>query len=283
MNSYGPTAFMQIHNFAHLQWRLPLALAVAVHIITFILLVFPPTFFLPEHNIEEIQTINLFTVDEFQQKTQPPKPLPARQQTANTPPPKDTAQSTALEAPAPQAPPARVTSLHPRRLKKKIAKEPTPPPSPKVDTRRQKALERIQARVNQKIEDEKLKHDLSSLRDALHDSVKVTGQTQQNEPTDRQQEQSPTPSSQGTDVLLNEAKRRYFIAIQRRILDNWSLPKTQEWDNNLESIIVIYIEKTGVISKTIFEKKSKNAYFNQYVEKTVQAAAPMPPIPASLK
>jgi outer membrane biosynthesis protein TonB len=278
MNFYGQPAYPQIDSFSPIERRLPLSLAIAVHVMTFILLAFPPSFFMPDRDIPEVQTINLFTVEEFEQKTQPPKPQPARPQPAE-----DKAQSIAIEPPLAPAPPAEVISLQPRRVKKKAEKEPEPAP-PKENTLRQKALERIQARVNQKVEDQKLKHDLSRLREALHSSTKETTPEQQGDTASPvQQETSSAPPSQGTSAQITQAERSYFIAVQRKILDNWALPETQDWNNTLETIVVIYIEKNGVISKTLFEKKSKNVYFNQYVEKTIQAAAPMPPIPAVLK
>jgi len=285
MSFYGQTVYPRINAILSPdQWQLPLSLAIAVHLITFILMAFPPTFLIPDRDIPEVQTINLFTVDEFEQKIQPPSQPAARPEPAKPAPAAETAQSVAIDLPQAQTPPAEVISLRPRRVKKKAEKQPKPPAPPKEDIQRQKALERIRARVNQKTEEQKLKHDLASLRESLHSSApNDSAPAQPDSTTDTaRQEQGSAPPSRGATALLNQVQRSYYIAVQRRILDNWALPETQDWENTLEAIVVIYIEKTGVISKTLFEKKSKNVYFNQYVEKTIQAAAPMPPIPAAL-
>jgi len=285
MSFYGQVIYPRINNFFEPdQWKLPLTLAVSVHLLTFILLVFPPSFFLPDRDIPEVQTINLFTVEEFEQKTQPPS-RPVAKPKADKPTPADKpAQSIAIEPPQALAPPAEVISLRPRHIKKKIEKKPEPPAPPNEDLQRQKALERIRARLNQKAEEQKLKHDLARLRENLHTDSSESAPVPQDEPAGKtSQAQSSAPASRGASVRLNQIQRSYYIAVQRRILDNWALPETQDWENTLEAVVVIYIEKTGVISKTLFEKKSKNVYFNQYVEKTIQAAAPMPPIPSGLE
>nr|MBF0221061.1 TonB C-terminal domain-containing protein [Desulfobulbaceae bacterium] len=282
MSFSGHTAALYLNRIGPIRW-MPLLLTVGVHFLTFILLLFPPTFFIPDRDIPEIQTINLFTVEEFEQKTQTPPPPVAKPPREEPPVPQENLQSIATETPPPsQSSPAEVISLHPRRVKKKIVQEVVEPKPPlKQDIKRQNAIERIQSQVNQKKEEQQLKHNLARLRDSLHSSVKDSPQESQAE--DSNQQQPTAPASQGENARINAAERSYFIAVQRRILDNWALPKTQDWDSNLEALVIIYISKTGVISKTVFEKKSKNVYFNQYVEKTIRAAAPMPPIPSALK
>lgn len=283
MSFSGQTATLFENRIATIRW-MPFSLALAVHFFTFILVMFPPSFFLPDRDISEIQTINLFTVEEFEQKTQAAPPPLAKPRAEAPAPPKENVQSISTDAPPPsQSSPAQAISLSPRRVKKKIVQEVEPKPPLKQDIKRQNAIERIQARVNQKEEEQQLKHDLARLRDSLHSTTKETTKDSPIEDTTPKDNQSGAPSSEVTNARINAAERSYFIAVQRRILDNWALPKTQDWDSNLEALVVIYINKTGVISKTVFEKKSKNAYFNQYVEKTIQAASPMPPIPSALK
>lgn len=281
-------------NGSLLNWRLPLALAIGLHLLTFILLIFPPTFLLPDRNLDDIQTINLFTVTEFEQKTSPPPSAPRQPPTPQKvaePPPAENVKSIATETPPatqPTTAPTQAISLSPRKLKKRVAKENKPEPTPtREEMLREQALARIQARVNQVAEDQKLKHELSRLRESLHNSEQSQASPQPAQSSASQQgpsnSSSQTAQGQGASARMNEAERRYLIAVQRRILDNWALPKTQDWDANLQAIVVIFIEKNGIISKTLFEQKSNNVYFDQYVEKTIQASAPMPPIPSDSK
>lgn len=289
--SYSDQFFNTLDFSPDKRWKLPFSLAIAVHLLTLLLLVAPPTFLLPDREIQEIQTISLFTAEELQQAQKPPpakpaaaKPAPAKEPAP--PPPSQELLSTAVEPPASTALPGEMVSLHPRKIKKKIVPE---PPAPDL---RLKALERIQARVNQQREEEQIKHELSRLRDSLHT------QPQPAKPAEAAAAASPSPAAPavsslapaaggpaagGTVALFDLAMKKYLIAINRRISDNWALPDTQTWDKDLEAIMVIVVRTDGTVSKTYFEKKSKNIYFDQYVEKTIQASLPMPPFPSDLK
>lgn len=272
------------------QWKLPFGLAIAVHILTFILLIVPPSFLLPDRDIPDIQTINLFTAEELLQAQKPQPAPPAEPKVVpepvrkETPPPQELV-STAVE-PAPAAPvPGEVLSLNPRKMKKKIL------PKPQEPDLRMKALERIQARVNQQREEEQIKHELARLRDTLHtqppqdqpQKASASAPTATTAAPAAGQSAAGGPASSGTVALFDLAMKKYLIAINRRISDNWALPDTQDWDKNLEAVVVIVVRNTGIVSKTYFEKKSKNIYFDQYVEKTIQASLPMPPFPSDLK
>ena len=172
------------------------------------------------------------------------------------------------------------------------AKPEKPPEKPvaKTDEQILKSLERIQARVSQKQENQALKDKLSRLRDSLHDIATA-------KPSSTETAGQATPGTGGTDAggtaaagkgggpasMLDEALKKYYIAISRKIHSNWALPDTQNWDTNLEAIAVIVIKRDGTVVETFFEKKSDNIYFDQYVEKTIQAALPMPPFPSDLR
>ena len=73
------------------------------------------------------------------------------------------------------------------------------------------------------------------------------------------------------------------MAINRKIQEHWILPEMQKWEESLQAILVIVVRRDGVVTKRFFEKKSNNIYFDQFVEKTVEEAFPLPPFPSAIK
>ncbi len=52
---------------------------------------------------------------------------------------------------------------------------------------------------------------------------------------------------------------------------------------DLVAIVVITINKNGQIANVFFEEKSGDRVFDQFVTKTIEAASPLPAIPAAMK
>ena len=153
--------------FPENQWKLPLGLTISGHLLTFILMVMPTGFFFPQPELLEVQTINLFTAEEVRQlqpKREAPPPKIEPEVKRSEPPPKDVT-SIAVDQSERAAAPVKVVSLRPRKLKKKL----TPPvdSSNQQDEIRLKALERIQALVNKRKEDQAVKDEILRLRDSL--------------------------------------------------------------------------------------------------------------------
>lgn len=329
------------------QWKLPLILAIGLHALIFLLILFPPTFLFPRREMPEVQTINLFDAGELNQSAssgpkhpaaavtkQAPKPAPKQQEPQPKPEPKKEAppppeppkpepppepepepepvpeppKPEPLPEPIPEPvkpapePPKEVISLSPKKLKKKVKPEKVAtvkpkPDKPKADKAAAKAevkilksLERIKARVRERQANQAIADKLAHLRDTLHDIATA-------EPPLNETEGQAPPGAGGADAggisatgagggpssMLDEALKKYYIAISRKIHSHWTLPETQNWDPNLESIAVIVIRRDGSIVETFFEKKSDNSSFDQYVEKTIQSALPMPPFPSDIK
>jgi len=334
--------------------RLPLVLALGLHALGFLLILFPPTFLFPHRDLSEVQTINLFDAGELAQpagsgpkqsansltkkasppepkkEEPPPKPEPKKEEPPPEPPkpepPKPEPVPEPPKPPEPEpppkpekvipvepppkpipTPPEKAISLEPKKVKKKVAPEKLPLEKPKpevakpekakpekpvakADDKILKSLERIQAKVKEKQENQALKDKLSRLRDSLHEIATA-------KPSSSEPKGEPAPGAGGADAggvaasgrgggpssMLDEALKKYYIAISRKVHSNWALPDTQDWDSNLEAIAVIVIKRDGTVVETFFEKKSNNIYFDQYVEKTIQAALPMPPIPSDIR
>jgi outer membrane biosynthesis protein TonB len=354
------------------QWRLPLVLAIGLHLLVFLLILFPPTFLFPRRVPPDVQTINLFDAGELNQlaaagpkqatpsapkkssapkaeakpapkpapppEPEPPKPEPPKPEAIPEPPkpepvpeppkpepepepeppkPEPVPEPPKPEPPKPEPvpePPKEAISLSPKpnKVKKKLTPEkPKPEEVKKVEAPKAikladkkaaaknevkilKSLERIQAKVRERQENQAIRDKLAHLRDSLHDIATAAG------PSEPETGGQDTPDASGADTggaggvaatgtgggassMLDEALKKYYIAISRKIHSNWALPDTQDWDPNLEAIAVIVIKRDGTVVDTFFEKKSDNISFDQYVEKTLQAAQPLPPFPSDLK
>lgn len=88
-------------------------------------------------------------------------------------------------------------------------------------------------------------------------------------------------SSSGAE--LSSALKQYYAQIQGQIKEQWILPEMQTWDKSLVAILVLKIRRDGTVAKTFFDKKSANAYFDQFVLKAVRQAMPFAPFPAQMK
>ncbi len=84
-------------------------------------------------------------------------------------------------------------------------------------------------------------------------------------------------NSGGSSVIANQ----YFAKIKNHLLSYWALPVTLQ-NRTLEATVVVTINKDGRIVDMFFEKRSGERVFDQFVEKTVQAANPLAPIPAAM-
>ncbi|NOX24803.1 MAG: TonB C-terminal domain-containing protein, partial [Deltaproteobacteria bacterium] len=151
-----------------------------------------------------------------------------------------------------------------------------------------RAMARIKAKINAEKEAREIKKDISNLVKDLHHMPKAVKKTPP--------AAAPVPVAAAADnrlrgqqaqgsshAAMDKAKRQYYMAISRRIHDNWSLPEAQNWSPALEATIVIVVRRDGVVTRTFFEKKSANTYFDQYVEKTINDSTPMPAFPAAIR
>jgi tol-pal system protein YbgF len=74
----------------------------------------------------------------------------------------------------------------------------------------------------------------------------------------------------------------YYSMVWAKVKEEWTIPENLLGEKemvNLETVIVIIIERNGKIQKTWFEKKSGNAVYDQSVMRALMKAEPFPPIP----
>jgi len=91
---------------------------------------------------------------------------------------------------------------------------------------------------------------------------------------------SPTPfSASQRQSKLDE----YYSLIWAKIKASWTIPEHLLKERvDLETIIVIIIERDGKVQKSWFEKKSGNALYDQMAMRAIIKAEPLPPIPKEL-
>ncbi len=80
-----------------------------------------------------------------------------------------------------------------------------------------------------------------------------------------------------------DANKAYYAAVAVRIQENWILPDLQSWQANLEAIVCLKVQRDGKVIDIVVEKKSANAYFDQFVMKAIHDASPLPPFPEEIQ
>ena len=91
---------------------------------------------------------------------------------------------------------------------------------------------------------------------------------------------SPWGSPSGGSSALQSKLDEYYSTIWERIKKEWTLPgDLTKGKAELETIIIIVIERDGKIQKSWFEKRSGNALYDQSAMRAIKKADPLPPIP----
>jgi TonB family protein len=89
----------------------------------------------------------------------------------------------------------------------------------------------------------------------------------------------PWGSPQGSSAW-NSKLDDYYNMIWEKIKKEWTLPEDlPKGKTDLETVIIVIIERNGKIQKSWFEKKSGNALYDQMAMRAIKKAEPLPPIP----
>ncbi len=91
---------------------------------------------------------------------------------------------------------------------------------------------------------------------------------------------SPWGSSSGDSSALESKLNDYYSSIWAKIKKEWTLPgDLPKGKTDLETVIVIIVERNGKVQKSSFEKRSGNAHYDQSAMRAIKKADPLPPIP----
>lgn len=237
-------------------------IALAVHIATFGLATGLPELLDRKPILDEVVTVNLVSLPEAPApppETSAPEPV-VKPQAAKVP----VNPEAALE---PASQPVRPVSLKP--IKRKIRKT-DPEKLAAEEARRKREQERLAALARAKAEEERARKAAEDARAALAEML-------------RRQHVQSTPAvsrrSTGQRQIDSIVERNYYAALYDRIQQFWILPEMRRWDPSLETVVVVTILRDGTIAGKVVEKKSRDSFFDQYVMKTLEKAAPLPGFP----
>jgi colicin import membrane protein len=266
------------------EWKLPLNMAIGVHVLVLLGALYLPGIFKAKPKFADIYTVSIINIAE--PVTTPPPEVKPQQESPPpviTKPPKTKKMVSITETESsPEPAPVKAVSLKPLK-KKKIKKV------KKVETNtRQKDLERKKRqRLAKAIREEELLTEKARLAQEALEAERRLLQPQKTVSSRPAAAQAGVKKSTGASSAAGGSstliESQYYASIFNKLLQYWALPEYLQNDSSLLAVVVITISKDGTIVNMFFENRADNRVFNQFVTKTIEAAAPLPPIPPALK
>lgn len=265
------------------EWKLPFNIAVGFHLLLVLGVIYLPGLFDKKPKFADIYTVSLVTIAEPVEPVSQPEPssekVPIKTiQTSSVKTKKvaPIAEPVKEIAPTPQ----KAISIKPLKRKKvkKVVKKPKKTSTKKVDRRKiQKLAEALQN--EEKAEEKALlaQEELERERNLMKTPEKDASRPQKTPPALKE---SRTTSIGGSSNLI---EAQYHAAIFGRLQQFWSLPEYMQKNPDLVAVVVITISRDGQIANVFFEERSGDRVFDQFVAKTIEAASPLPAIPAAMK
>lgn len=100
---------------------------------------------------------------------------------------------------------------------------------------------------------------------------------------EREEERPTAIPSAKTSLEMESKLNEYYSLVWAKIKGAWTIPENLLKEMvDLETIIVLIIERNGKIQKCWFEKKSGNVLYDQSAMRAIKKAEPLPPIPKEL-
>ncbi len=280
------------------EWKLPLNIAVAIHVLILLGALYLPGIFKSKPKFADIYTVSIINIAE------PNTPPPAASKQETSPPPVITpptpvkAEKTApIAEPVAQekAEPVPQKSISLKPLKKKKIQEIKPAKKPnnqeEIDRKNRQRLAEAQnnrQRLAEALREEELLAERAKLaQEALEIERKLLDSQQQintspiHSVAGSGNMSSTSAAAAGSSSNLLESQ--YLAAIFNRLHQFWTPPEYLQKNPDLTAVVIVTINQNGQIANMHFESKSGDRVFDQFVNKTLEAAAPMPPIPPALK
>lgn len=283
-------------------WKLPFNLAILFHVLLLSSAIVLPKYFNTRPRFPDFTSVDLINIAEIlpAEQTSAPQSTPVK---ISKPPVTKTQKVTKVKAKkiAPIAPAQELTpqnyvtktiSIKPlkRKLKKKL---------PTIDKSSQERQKRLEAEQNRKfiarqqaleaesrqlqeeadrqraIADAESKIAANAALNALKESLRADEAT-----ANTRNEASNNRRSGGTSSAL---EAQYFASIFSHLHQYWAFPVNRSQDLQLNAVVVIEIAQDGRIKSHVFEKYSGDRVFDQFVNRALQEANPLPAIPRALK
>ena len=275
-------------------WKWPLNLAIGLHVVFFAASIVVPDLIERRPLLDNVVTVDLVSMPELA------APPPAASPAVKAPqPPKQAAPAKSVEPPpepevaevsvapkpelAPQpAAPARPISLKP--LKRKIRKARDTRLAEEKDREKRARALKQQALARKKAEQARRKKAIADARRAKQEAAQAAARARQELASMIRESgaggglASRSGSTAGRKVQ-SVVLKQYLASLYERVHSYWILPEMRRWNPSLETIVVLAIRRDGSIARMEIERKSRDQFFDQFVMKTLQSAAPMPPFP----
>lgn len=275
------------------RWTLALVLAVVVHISTFAGAMYLPSFLERKPLLEEVITVNLVSMPE--EAAPPPEPVveppqPVERNEVEPPPPEAVPIEPEISPPPPEpVVAAKPISLKPVKRKVKKAKD-TRLAEEKERVRRAEELKR-QARQKQEAERrererQRIIAQAKREQQRAEDAARRAREELASALRERQvssSSQRPSARSSGGKQVESIVMQNYYASLIQRLQSFWLLPEMRRWDTNLVAVVIITIDRNGRVINTGFEQKSKDPFYDQFVIKSINSAAPLPRFPKLIK
>lgn len=256
--------------------KIPLILTVTIHLLALILSIATP-YLLSTRNtrIPEIYTVNLYNVEE----AAPPPPPQVKVVKVAVPTPQKTAVQETLNKEVVSLSPIRqklaeeqrkkeaikrrqeIRDLEVEQVRLDLLKDQAASESAQADEDLAKAKREAAAKIAEFYRKSAEAKSISST------AANLTGYSPENS------------GGSGIDQQKLEALDRYRARLFSHISPFWQLPELQGWDENLRAVIVMQVNRDGTVLSSHFEKRSENLRFNQYAQKAIDNAQPLPPFP----
>jgi colicin import membrane protein len=282
------------------EWKLPLNVAIGLHVLVILGALYLPGIFKAKPRFADIYSVSIINIAEPTAGPPPSiKAQPVKAQAATPPPviapPKKIqkiqkaapiAEAEKKAAPVPEkVVPVAQKSISLKPLKKKKIQE----IKPQENQAREQEIERNnRQRLAEAIREEELLSEQAKLaQDALEAERKLlqpqqlSSNLQTTSSVSSGNRTSSSSAAAGSSSSLLESQ--YLAAIRNRLDQFWAPPEYLRQDPNLTAVVVITINLDGKVANMLFESKSGNRVFDQFVIKTLEAAAPMPPIPLAMR
>ena len=286
---YNDRDFFQEQREEDRQWKWPLNLAVVFHLVVFVLAMFLPDLLDRKPLLDTIVTVDLVSMPEItkapsapaKQAVEPVKSLPPRTKVSPPPPePKNPEVSVAPKAevvPESVAPPEMV-SLKPLQRKIRKAKD-----TRLVDEQAELAKKKAEQQ-RKKAEQLRRKKAIAEARRAQLEAERAAaGARRELAAAIRERGAVTTPVRSSGRRLQSPVLKQYLSSLYARVHSYWVLPEMRSWDRHLETVVVLTIRRDGSIANMQIERKSMDPFFDQFVMRTLQNAAPMPSFPALMR
>ncbi len=264
------------------QWKLPVNLAIGVHLFFFLGILYLPGLFQAKPKFADIYTVSLINIAEpvteseaVERQAEPPVETspPVAVKPVNSKKIAPIAELSEAVSPSP----AKAVSLKPlKRKKKKVVSKPK-------DTTRQKRIDRSKRqKLADLIREEELLAEKSRLaQEALAAERNLLKPKPRSSATSSRQGKNTAATANSGNSNLIESQ--YNAAIFSRLHQFWKVPEHMEQRADLTAVVVITINKDGKVADMFFENRSGDRIFDQFVQTTVDRASPMPPIPLAMR